>query len=240
LREVFTLEAAKAPPDRASVLRSQGIPDDAAPREQVLRLVDHALEMYADLTEPRALSAAVSVADFETIYRGEGRNEHRTPLEEIFPRAGRLALFVVTLGDRLSLEIADLFERNEPALAWALDAIASERAERAAEMVGERFRGKDSTHVLPYSPGYCGWHVSGQRKLFEFLHPEEIDVTLNASCLMQPLKSVSGVLVAGAREIHDFDNDYDFCGTCRTHQCRERIASLDGVPAARDRSGGGG
>ena len=85
-----------------------------------------------------------------------------------------------------------------------LDAIASERADRAAELAGaigsRRFRREGSTRrVLPYSPGYCGWHVSGQRKLFDFLRPEEIGMTLNASCLMQPLKSVSGVLVAGAR-----------------------------------------
>ena len=240
MREVFTLEAARTPPDRASVLRSQGIPDDAAPRERVLRLIDHALELYAELTEPRGLYAEVSIDEFERIYPGDGQNARRTPLEQIFPRAERQALFVVTLGDGLSREIEQLFERNEPALAWAIDAIASERADRAAEMACERFRGQDSTHVLPYSPGYCGWHVSGQRRLFEFLRPEDIGVTLNESCLMQPLKSVSGILVAGAREIHEFDNDYDFCGTCRTHHCRERIASLDGGPAAADRSGGGG
>jgi len=238
--EVFTLEAVKAPPDRASVLRDQGIPDDAAPRERVLRLIDHALELYGELTDPRGLFAGVSSDDFERIYPGDGQNARRTPLEEIFPRSERLALFVVTLGDAISREIAGLFERNEPALAWALDAIASERADRAAALAGERFRGEGSTSVLSYSPGYCGWHVSGQRKLFEFLRPEDIGVTLNESCLMQPLKSVSGVLVAGAREIHEFDDDYDFCGTCRTHQCRERIASLDDGPAASDRSGGGG
>jgi hypothetical protein len=57
---------------------------------------------------------------------------------------------------------------------------------------------------------------------------------------MQPLKSVSGVLVAGAGEIHDFDNDYDFCDTCTKHQCRERIASLAKGRTARGRTGGCG
>jgi hypothetical protein len=43
---------------------------------------------------------------------------------------------------------------------------------------------------------------------------------------MQPLKSVSGVLVAGPGSIHDFDDDFDFCDECATRQCRERIASI--------------
>ena len=58
MREVFTLEAAKdaaRPRDRPA--EQQGIPDDAEPRERVLRLVDHALELYAELTEPRGLFA---------------------------------------------------------------------------------------------------------------------------------------------------------------------------------------
>jgi hypothetical protein len=43
---------------------------------------------------------------------------------------------------------------------------------------------------------------------------------------MQPLKSVSGVLIVGPPSIHDFHNDYDFCALCSTYQCRGRIASL--------------
>ena len=248
MRAVLTLEAAKMPPDRGDVLRSQGIPPHTEPQERVLQLVDRALEMYSALTDPRALYAELSRPEFEVIYRGEGSNEHRTPLEEIIPRAERLALFVVTLGEAVSREITGLFRKNEPALGYMLDAIASERADRAAELVGERFLDEladgaspdPTTRVLAYSPGYCGWHITGQRKLFDFLRPEEIAVTLNASCLMQPLKSVSGVLVAGAGEIHDFDNDYDFCDTCTKHQCRERIASLADGRTARGRTGGCG
>jgi hypothetical protein len=68
--------------------------------------------------------------------------------------------------------------------------------------------------------------VSGQRALFEFLGPEEIGITLNASCLMQPLKSISGVLVVGAGHIHRFRPTYSFCERCQEKQCRDRIASV--------------
>jgi hypothetical protein len=85
--------------------------------------------------------------------------------------------------------------------------------------------------VLPYSPGYCGWHVSGQAKLFEVLRPQRIGISLNASHLMVPLKSVSGVLVAAEPEVHDFDIDFEFCSDCADQECRGRIqAVLFGSP----------
>jgi hypothetical protein len=86
--------------------------------------------------------------------------------------------------------------------------------------------GTRAWRALAYSPGYCGWHVTGQRKLFKYLRPEEIGITLNASCLMQPLKSVSGVLVVGPGHVHKFQPTYSFCETCREKQCRERIATV--------------
>jgi hypothetical protein len=80
--------------------------------------------------------------------------------------------------------------------------------------------------VLPYSPGYCGWTVRGQKNLFERLGPEQMGVTLNDSCLMTPIKSVSGVLVAGPGEIHSIRPDFAFCDECRTHACGARMASV--------------
>jgi hypothetical protein len=242
VREVFELEPARMPPDREAALRRQGVPAGVHVAERLYRIADQARELYASLAQPRGVYAELSRPAFFALYRGEGRNDPRTPLEQVAPRAERLALFAVTLGQGLSDEIDALFARNEPALAHALDAIASERADRAATFAAERFLGRlagrgiagPSARGLPYSPGYCGWHVSGQRRLFAYLRPEEIGVTLNESCLMRPLKSVSGVLVIGSAAAHTFDNDFDFCNRCATHSCRERIAGLvvDGGPRA--------
>jgi hypothetical protein len=87
-------------------------------------------------------------------------------------------------------------------------------------------RGAHRPGRLRYSPGYCGWHLSGQRALFAALQPEEIGITLRESMLMVPLKSMSGVIVAGLPAIHAFADDYPFCGECRTRGCRERIARV--------------
>ena len=109
-----------------------------------------------------------------------------------------------------------------------LDAAASEGAERFVNVIEKRFAGRTSTGsrtaVLAYSPGYCGWHVSAQRKLFDRLRPTECGITLNSSFLMSPLKSVSGVLVAGHPEIHEFPDEFECCAVCVTRECRDRLA----------------
>jgi hypothetical protein len=234
MSDVVSLEAICTPPDRASVLEAQGIPRSAKVSEHVLGLADRSIERYAELVRPRGTVAEITPEEFAPIYRGEGVNADRTPVEEIYPRAEHLALFAVTLGEAISEEVSALFRQNEPAEAYALDAVASERADAAAKLLARQYlddltqagRVGASSRVLPYSPGYCGWHVTGQRRLFDRLKPQSIGVTLNSSCLMQPLKSVSGVLMVGPASSHDFHNDYDFCALCSTYQCRSRIASL--------------
>ena len=87
-------------------------------------------------------------------------------------------------------------------------------------------RWNDEMAVLGYSPGYCGWHITAQKKFFNFLKPGEIGITLNDSCLMTPLKSITGVLVAGPKDIHIFKNDYEYCDTCKNKSCLERMKRL--------------
>jgi len=91
----------------------------------------------------------------------------------------------------------------------------------------------DTTTVMRFSPGYCGWHVSGQKRLFARLQPESIGITLNDSCLMQPLKSVSGVIVAAPRDAFDIHDTYPFCADCVDHSCRDRFAAIVGREAIR-------
>jgi hypothetical protein len=222
---------AESVPARTEVLRLQGIGPDQPVPSHIDALLEQATTIYLDLAEPRAIVREIAADDFAAVYRGEGRNPHETPLEAIFPKADRLAVAAATVGARVTDTIRELFDRHSPALGCMLDSVASAGADRLADLLGPWYLARISNpgpdwHVLVYSPGYCGWDVSGQRALFEFLRPDEIGITLNASCLMQPLKSISGVLVVGAGHIHRFHPTYSFCERCQEKQCRERIASV--------------
>jgi hypothetical protein len=221
-------------PDRSGVFRQLGIPDGAAVPEHITRLHAAAAGIFADRATAVGVLADITGSEFVQVYRGEGANEPRSPVAEIAERAEHLALFAVTLGEGIGDAMRQCFADGDFALAYMLDAIASVAADGAADLAERRFEHRlreggwttPDGAVLRYSPGYCGWNVTGQRKLFAYLRPERVGLTLTDSCLMQPLKSVSGVIIAGPRSIHRFPPTYAFCDRCETRTCRERLRQL--------------
>lgn len=234
MKGLIPLDSIRVAPHRDVALRRQGVPEGHHVSELVEGLVEKAVSLYESLSQPRGIIREISLSGFEETFDGEGLNDLPAPLPEIVKDADGLALFAATLGDPVSEKIQELFKENDPATGCMLDGIASDRAERAATLLADAFlasllengEADSEARVLPYSPGYCGWHITGQNKLFAFLNPEQIGISLNASCLMSPIKSVSGVLVVGHPGIHDFENDFDFCFDCADWECRSRIASL--------------
>ena len=234
MRDVVRFAVEQVRPPEQEVLRAQGVKDGASLPTRVRAAFDSACELFRELAAPVGLVEELTPEEFQTIYKGEGNNPPDTPLPEIVSRSEGLALYSATVGEGVSRRIGELFDEQDMAVAYLLDAVASAAADRLSSRLAERFstglaeRGvaPDHAKVLPYSPGYCGWHVSGQRRLFARLRPEEIGIHLNSSCLMTPLKSVSGVLVGGTSESHRFRPDFAFCEACATHECRRRMASV--------------
>ena len=245
MREILKIRADEARPDQDSVLETQGIPPGAGLTEEVKRLLARAGDLFLELSRPRVVVADVSIREFELVYRGKGLNEADTPLDVVFRKAEALALFAVTVGHEVTEKIDALFKTDEFALGSMLDSVASAGTDKAADRV-EKFyfdllseQGKvtRSKGAMRFSPGYCGWQMSGQEKLFEFLRPEDIGITLLDSYLMKPLKSISGVLVTGDKEIFLFDDSYPFCSECRSRSCQERIKALFGECPPDERRG---
>lgn len=239
MSDVFAFAPEEVSPDREAVLAQLGIPAAAELSDRIERLYAHAIGVLATTVAPRGILEEIPLGDFDGVYGGEGKNAAETPLALIAPRAEHLALFAVTLGEPLSRAVAECFAGADFALGYALDAMASVAADAAAVLAERRFaaalqdRGWDAADgaVLRYSPGYCGWDITGQRRLFAALRPGPIGLTLTDSCLMQPLKSVSGVLVAGPRAIHRFPPTFDCCARCVERTCRDRLAALFGGAA---------
>lgn len=234
LREIIEISINDVKLDRDDVLKALGVPPDKELSENLEILFKRARGLFLEFSHPIGIISEISIPEFEVVYTGEGLNEEKTPLDEIFRKADSLALFALTMGDKVSQRIDDLFRSNEFILGSMLDAVASNGTDKAAYILENYFlnllsiRGiiNASTGILRYSPGYCGWHISGQKKLFEFFHPEDIGITLLDSYLMKPLKSISGVIVVGKKEIHNFEDSYQFCKQCKTHSCRDRIRAL--------------
>jgi len=217
-------------PSLDAVLKLQGVPDDAEINPQVMESAKKALHYFSELARPQGVIADIDLADFEKIYNGIGLNVSPGPIEKIYPKASQLAVFAATIGPDIVKAISALFEKGDFALANHLDAAASTGTDLISHVLENQLkadlirqgRANNETAVLAYSPGYCGWHISSQKQLFDFLQPGDIGITLRDSFLMEPLKSISGVLITGPANIHVFEAAYPFCAQCKSKTCGEK------------------
>lgn len=191
------------------------------------------MKEVVELARPAAVYEEITPDQFSWVLEGESLNATPNPVEAVAAEARRSVLFGLTLGPAVSARIQSLFADADPALGYTLDSAASVMAERVADLVQEAFEDELSAEnrpnpeaVMRYSPGYCGWHLSGQRRLFAALDPSVIGISINESCLMDPIKSISGVMLAGEPRIHYFKNDFAFCEECQSKTCRARIREL--------------
>jgi hypothetical protein len=234
MKELVELKIKNIIPDEKDVIKHQGIPANAEISPVIKSIINEAYEIFTADAEPEALIADISREQFDSVFIGEGNNAEDAVLKDIYTEADNLALFALTMGERVSSKIESFFETHDYALASMLDSVASIAADTASGYLEKYYRNyletgkllKPDTAVLGYSPGYCGWNITAQRKLFEYLDPSQIGITINDSCLMTPIKSVSGVLIAGEKDIHIFQMGFSYCDLCMNQSCQERMYDL--------------
>jgi hypothetical protein len=232
VRELVHFRKADALPERHAVLESQDLPDEDALAPRLSHLLEQAMAEYVALVEPVAVVEETTAAEFASVLAPLELAEDALVVGRVYRQAAGLALYVATLGPTVPARIRQLFDQDALAEGYMLDSVASVGADLLSERLATRFEerlresGMVGVRALAYSPGYCGWPTQGQRALFAALRPEEIGVSLSESCLMAPIKSVSGVLLAGEPQSHRFRPDFPFCDVCRSRECGRRMASV--------------
>ena len=235
MKSQFSVAVGDILPERGRVFRAQGLAPNAIPSDAAVSLYRRAREMIADLASPHGLRVVMEKGTFIDLFPELFVEPRVAPVSRVVEQSSRLAGLVFTLGEQVSETIAGLFQSRDFALAAMVDAVASESMEVASRQIEAEFSrlsdrstsGDEGCRSLLYSPGYCGWPVTAQRNLFDFMNPDTIGIRLTASCLMIPLKSISGVLVAGSTAIHEHGRDYPCCRSCRERTCLDRITRLE-------------
>lgn len=234
-QEILKIPLTAVMPTAEAVLTSIGYRQSRPPADSVMQQLASALAAAEARLSPRGLLRPISREEFADVFEGEGGNDPAAPLADIYRDAESLALFVATVGAEISHFSDACFAADDQVLALLVDTVASLAADETAACLerefgaaaGEFSSNQESLLALRYSPGYCGWHVSGQHKLFAACDPAVIGLTLRDSALMNPLKSVSGVIVAGPPESHRYRPDFEFCSCCKTRSCLDRMPQLD-------------
>lgn len=112
-----------------------------------------------------------------------------------------IALFLCTAGPGTGSRSRALMKAGDLLAGYIWDVIGSEIVEAAADLMQEdlerRLAGEGLKITNRFSPGYCGWDVAEQHKLFSLLPGNFCKIRLTESALMDPIKSVSGIIGAG-------------------------------------------
>jgi cobalamin-dependent methionine synthase I len=142
-----------------------------------------------------------------------------------FAELERMAFCVCTIGPALEERVTGYSAGGDMLPAVILDAIGSAAAEAVARYANDRIEETAAAEGLKTScrasPGYGDWDVSGQRALFELVPAERIGVTLTASAMMVPRKSVSFAVHISNDPVRL--RSENSCRNCRMENCPYRI-----------------
>lgn len=122
-------------------------------------------------------------------------------IAEKLKKSESMVLFLLTLGKEFDLWSKKEFKEDNPVFGYLIDCAGSMLAENLADFIElhlEKMFKKENKYLTNrYSPGYCGWKTSEQKKLFSFFPDNFCGISLTDTCLMDPIKSISGVIGIG-------------------------------------------
>jgi len=129
-----------------------------------------------------------------------------------------IALFVATLGPDFDTWSQAWFQKD-PLNGYITNTLGSVCVESIVDLlertITQQAAQDDLTVSNRLSPGYCHWNVEEQRQLFSLLPDQCCGITLTDSCLMIPIKSVTGVMGVGG----DLQRLEYNCQLCEKEDC---------------------
>ena len=137
--------------------------------------------------------------------------------------AQKYVVFVATVGTGYFQWTDAVKRRDDMFQTYVMDCVGSQIVESVADymetVLQKEIDPSGFKRTNRFSPGYCGWHVSAQPALFS-LFPEKnpCGIELTDSCLMLPVKSVSGIIGIGP----DVRYLPYTCGLCDKKDCYKR------------------
>lgn len=115
--------------------------------------------------------------------------------------ADGIITFLCTAGANISKYTSSLMGEGEIIEGYIYDVIGSEWVEATMDKIQEilkyNFNSRELKLTNRFSPGYCTWNIKDQKNIFKLFPNGFCNVTLSASCLMNPVKSISGIIGYG-------------------------------------------
>lgn len=195
-------------------------------RELVTSLIDEILAESQEICNIKAEYLVYNNLQFENIAKSVSINNIIFHVKKIvfaqLKKSDSVAIFLCTAGAEIGIRSRKSMRERDFLNGYIYDVIGSEIVEAAADLMQEDLEktildsGKKITNR--YSPGYCGWDVAEQHKLFQLIPDNYCGIHLTLSALMDPVKSVSGIIGIGENVK---SNPYT-CRMCDMKDCMYR------------------
>lgn len=139
-------------------------------------------------------------SEFNILLENVTFNIHKVIFQQI-KKSNRVAIFICTAGKKITDKSREFMKNGDLLKGYVYDVFGSIVVESAMDLIQDYLQKEMTAKGLKitnrYSPGYCGWEVAEQEKLFSLLPEHFCGIELTDSCLMQPTKSVSGIIGIG-------------------------------------------
>ena len=196
---------------------------DSTPDRMVVEETDTLLDCITPSLRPRFfffITNGILDTEKETLTVGNTVFSIGKTISRQLRGSKAFAFFAATAGREFETFQHTLQQKDDMVKVYIADSLGSIIAEKTADCMEKALAAyieeKGWKHTNRYSPGYCGWHVSEQQKLFSlFPVASPCGIQLTDSSLMIPIKSVSGVIGVGSsvRKL-----EYT-CGLCTYENC---------------------
>ena len=223
----FAYTTAELAPTADAVLQRMGYVPAEAPSflaPLILRMIDETLTFPAFRAGAVRFDKSITRFENSSIVCGDVTFGVGPVISRGMRESEDLFVFVATAGAEISGRIERYFAADAALEGFVLDTVASELVEAGVDRLERSLAdmlAQEGLHLTNrYSPGYCGWDVSEQHRLFSLLPGNFIGVGLTAAAVMMPTKSASGIFGCGATALK---RDYE-CRLCDKEHCIIRMA----------------
>ena len=191
-------------------------------------------QIFGQLPQICNIRGDIVIYDHVEVLHKEGKI--RTDAFEIEPRQRictymkdieRIAAFICTAGEKFTSLARQLNNSSNFLAGFIVDTFGSIIVEKSMDYIQGQLQADIQRAGLlitnRYSPGYCLWPLAGQRELFNLFPENKSGITLTESCLMTPMKSVSGIIGIG-RDVKKLRYKCDICNdfTCVYRNIKQR------------------
>lgn len=203
-RETFQIDFDNLNLDVVKIERVIGYKQDES-QETVSELIAEVLEEAKLICSVRAEYRIFDNIVFDNIERSVRIIDQVFMIRKIIfsqiKKSDSAALFLCTAGEEIGVKSRNSMNSGDLLTGYIYDVVGSEIVEAAAELMQNELEirmapsGRNITNR--FSPGYCGWDVAEQHKLFSLMPDNFCRIRLTDSALMDPVKSVSGIIGIG-------------------------------------------